>query len=80
VATVSDVQVLAAPPRQVTDGDELDHITECHDDDRGLCGMDLTGVPFVDELDESRLCVVCADLEGLHCGCSCGCCDGEDET
>lgn len=67
-------QTEVAPQRQGTDDDELDHITECHDDNRGLCGADLTEAAWVEE--SLNLCVVCADLDGIHCGCECGCCDG----
>lgn len=68
------------PQRQASDGDSLDHIVECHDDNRGLCGIDLTGVPWMDEPDANKLCVVCVDLEDVHCGCECGCCDDVEET
>ena len=70
-------QTLTAPVQRSTGDADLDHITECHDDDRALCGLDLSGVPFVDELDDDRLCVVCADMEYVHCGCECGCCDDD---
>jgi hypothetical protein len=77
---VTAPSVQCVPQRQATDDDELDHITECHNDDRALCGADLSDAPWVDEWDDSRLCVVCSDLDDLHCGCDCGCCDGDEET
>jgi hypothetical protein len=44
--------------RQVDD--ELVHITTCHDENISLCGIDLTGVPWV--LDDENECVVCVDF------------------
>lgn len=44
--------------------DELNHIV-CCDDNRSLCGLDMTEVPWCD--DDENECVVCLDLEGLPC-------------
>jgi hypothetical protein len=61
-------------PRAVAD-DDLLHLVECHDDNLTLCGLDATDVPWV---DDGLPCVVCTDLDRWHCGCECGCCDGDD--
>ena len=60
---------------QAGSDDGLDHITLCHDDNKALCGEDLSDTPWGDCVNP---CVVCHDLDEFHCGCDCGCCD-EDE-
>jgi hypothetical protein len=56
-------------PTDTSDGDDLHHIWCCHPD-IAVCGVDLTGVPDVDEPDAGvqvcRLCVVAWD-GGLPC-------------
>lgn len=53
---------------------DLDHWTECHNDNRTRCGLDATDIPWT-ELDHVA-CVVCEDLYD-DCGCEpdcwCGC-------
>lgn len=48
--------------------DDLNHLY-CCDENRSLCGIDLTDVPVVDvDPDEDPdLCVVCRDLEFRTC-------------
>ena len=43
------------------DDDDLDHYY-CCDENRALCGKDLTEVP-ISELSDEALCVVCRDLD-----------------
>ena len=59
------------------EGDDLVHVMRCCDEDRGMCGVDLTATPVVSD-DEPTTCVVCADLDdadyaaylrGLPCLC-----------
>lgn len=59
---------------------DTNHITECHDENRALCGLDITDDPWVPNPPPGTECVVCLDLEPIHCGCGCGCCDGDNET
>lgn len=49
------------------DDDELVHLYCCEDENVGLCGTDLTGVPVTSEID--RDCVVCVDLEAAGWPC-----------
>ena len=49
----------------VSHNDELFH-RYCCDEDRALCGSDLTGVPETDG-DGEQVCAVCDELEGLPC-------------
>jgi hypothetical protein len=52
--------------------DDLTHFVWCHNEDWTLCGQYLPGDDYTDE--EDNVCVVCADLEWMPCGCDCGCC------
>ncbi|MCX5537831.1 hypothetical protein OG785_45575 [Streptomyces sp. NBC_00006] len=44
-------------------GDETVHLY-CCDENRAICGVDLTDMP---EVDEDENCVVCIDLEETPC-------------
>jgi len=44
--------------------DEPSHIVCCVDENIGLCGTDLTNVPWVDD-DTPTGCVVCSDLHDV---------------
>lgn len=60
----------AAEPAPATDADDgLQHVYCCEDENLGLCGTDLTTVPF-QEFDEAS-CVVCAHLDGGDCAAVC---------
>lgn len=60
------------------DHDELDHYF-CCDENRGLCGVDLSDAVIVTD-DECADCVVCEDLEGLPCCLTCPLRCGENVT
>lgn len=49
------------------DDDDLGHIFCDCDENRALCGADVTDCPVVEDRDDSLLCVVCADLEDVPC-------------
>ena len=73
-ATVVDVR----PALPELDSD-LDHWTECHDNDRTLCGLDASDMTEVDF--DTASCVVCEDLRDQPCGCApdCWCgCEGDE--
>jgi hypothetical protein len=52
-------------PAASSTGDDLCHLV-CCDDDRALCGTDVTDSSWTDDDDETT-CVVCHDLDGLPC-------------
>ncbi len=58
-----------APAGTRTSGAELDHYT-CCDENRALCGTDVTGAP---EIDTDATCVVCIDLEATDAPCCTDC-------
>jgi hypothetical protein len=57
----------AAPVATATNG-ETNHLY-CCDEDRGLCGTDLTGHAEVTDVN----CVVCVDLDDSEAPCGPGC-------
>lgn len=57
---------LAATSTSVDD-DELTHWFCACDENRGLCGVDLTDVPIIGDDDPALECVVCADLDWSDC-------------
>lgn len=66
---MSDVAQRLSPVTATSD--TVHHYVECHDNNRSLCGVDLTGVPWTDEPID---CVVCVELgasEPEVCTCSC---------
>lgn len=56
----------ARPSSADRDGD-LDHVTCRCSEDLSLCGIDMTGAPWVDDEDDGLICVVCADLSPVPC-------------
>ena len=56
--------------------DELHHIVCCHDDNRTMCGLDATYIPWTKPGDALPPCVVCADLDEGEADewCTCSCC------
>jgi hypothetical protein len=64
--TATETEISAPATDQ---GDDLDHIFCDCDDDRGLCGADVSGLPVLGEYDDmSVVCVVCIDLRYKPCG------------
>ncbi|WP_394436257.1 hypothetical protein [Streptomyces sp. SGAir0957] len=58
------VTLTAPSPSAATSvGDEITHLY-CCDPNRAICGVDLTGVP---EVDEDENCVVCIDPDEHPC-------------
>lgn len=63
--------------RPVPMSEDIDHlICECSPD-VSLCGLDVSGVPIVDDDNDDDLCLVCEDLEHIPCV-VCGFCSGGD--
>ncbi|MFI0897731.1 hypothetical protein [Streptomyces sp. NPDC020983] len=61
----------APTPATTSTGCDLDHIYCPCDPDTALCGTDITGATFVDDVDTA--CVVCLDLEETDAPCAlCG--------
>lgn len=51
---------------------DLEHLVECHNDDRTLCGLHAADMPWN---DAETTCVVCLAMEDVPCGCppTCSC-------
>ena len=57
----------AATAASDTDDDDLKHIYCGCDEDRGLCGADVTGAPVIGAWSpDPDTCVVCLDLDPRH--------------
>jgi hypothetical protein len=52
---------------EVEDDETLDHLV-CCDPDRALCGADVSGYEWAEDVEEPEDCVVCIDLRPRPCG------------
>jgi hypothetical protein len=61
------VEVQAADATTETTDAGIDHYVCCHDEDAGLCGVNMAGKGWLNPSDDVS-CVVCADLaESRYC-------------